>query len=322
MSAGCLNDKSLSLKALTVNGVPITGGSGVTSLNTLQNAIGLVSADASITFENDGQNINIQAKAFDVDTIVQSITTAASGATVLRGNLTFTSTDGSIILTPSPQGGNGSMDFSVNPPPPPAAVTSLEGLDGPITFSSTDGSVSFNPANQIIDLTVNFPTPPESVTALNGLAGPLNLTSPDSSVTILPVGDEIQLTTAALPPGVTSITAGVDTVTGGLTFTSSDSTITITANGLSETIDFKAVIPTPQPIRAGIYTEATGGVTSVNITATGVTASSVVVATYIHPATGGASQYIQIITPSANNINIHCNTPISIGDQINWIAYG
>lgn len=76
------------------------------------------------------------------------------------------------------------------------------------------------------------------------------------------------------------------------------------------------VIPT---LYAGItnISTATGTVTA---SASGVTSTSVVVATYIHPGGGAAAQAFNIITPGTNQIFFDLQATTGVGESISWIA--
>jgi hypothetical protein len=242
MSAGTLNGKSLALQALTVNGVAITGHStGVSTLNGLSNAVQLTSTAETLIITPTGQNINLEVKPLDVNTIVESITTTLLGAPVLRGAITFSSSDNSINLA-STGGGDGNMDFSVNfPDPPPAGVASLQTLTGPITLTSSDNSVNFAPDVDTgdINLTVNFPTPPEAgVVSLQTLTGPITLTSSDNSVNFSPDVDtgDIDITVNFPTPPDPGV-ANLNSLTGAITLTSPTGSISVNPNGQNIELD-------------------------------------------------------------------------------------
>jgi hypothetical protein len=54
--------------------------------------------------------------------------------------------------------------------------------------------------------------------------------------------------------------------------------------------------------------------------APGVTSTSVVVATYIHPGGGAAAQAFNIITPGTNQIFFNLQATTGAGESISWIA--
>lgn len=76
------------------------------------------------------------------------------------------------------------------------------------------------------------------------------------------------------------------------------------------------VIPT---IYAGI-TQISTVTSTITASASGVTSTSVVVATYIHPGVGAAGQAFNIITPGTNQIFFDLQATTAAGESISWIA--
>jgi hypothetical protein len=73
----------------------------------------------------------------------------------------------------------------------------------------------------------------------------------------------------------------------------------------------------------GIYTEArTTPTNTATITAAPCTALSIIIATYVHPGTGGANHYIKAITPSNGSFTVLLNVTLEANDQINWVIVG
>lgn len=81
-------------------------------------------------------------------------------------------------------------------------------------------------------------------------------------------------------------------------------------------IPSSTVIPT---IYAGV-TQISTTTQIVTAPASGVTSTSVVVATYIHPGGGAAAQAFNIITPGTNQILFDLQATTGAGESISWIA--
>jgi hypothetical protein len=58
----------------------------------------------------------------------------------------------------------------------------------------------------------------------------------------------------------------------------------------------------------------------VTVSVPGLTSTNTVVATYIHPPGGGASQYFQLITPGTNQVVFNMAVNTASGESINWIT--
>jgi hypothetical protein len=161
------------------------------------------------------------------------------------------------------------------------------------------------------------------ITSLNGLdsgdnAGILQLVSGDGSVTFTvptPSSGEIDAS-VNFPQAVGSLN-GLD---GGVSLTSPLNTVTIGITG--NDIELEVTNPPAPPIvlEVGQYTEATGGSSTVTITASTCDNASIIQLTYIHVGTGGAAQFIKNIVPNIGSFTVVTNTPIDIGDRINWLV--
>jgi hypothetical protein len=71
---------------------------------------------------------------------------------------------------------------------------------------------------------------------------------------------------------------------------------------------------------SGIYTEAVGGSSTTTIAAPSCVPSSVVMITYIHTGGGGGAQYIKGITAGTGSFVVTTNTPVDLGDEMNWMV--
>jgi hypothetical protein len=144
-----------------------------------------------------------------------------------------------------------------------------------------------------------------------------------------------------LPPSgdITSVTAGTGLSGGG---SAGNVTLTnagvLTVNGLTGAVALAAsaddtfVVDTSAPPNIvfkwaldakGIYTETrTSPTNTATITAAPCTAQSIIIATYVHPGTGGANHYIKAITPSNGSFTVLLNVTLEANDQINWLIVG
>lgn len=71
--------------------------------------------------------------------------------------------------------------------------------------------------------------------------------------------------------------------------------------------------------QCGIYA-VPNNVTTVTIPITGLTATGVVLATYVHPGAGGGSQWFKTITPGAGSVTITLGSLTATGETIVWFA--
>ena len=143
------------------------------------------------------------------------------------------------------------------------------------------------------------------------------------------------------PPGpdITSVTAGTGLSGGGssgdvtlanagvLSLTSLTGDVTLTTSA-----DDTFAVDTASPPNIifkwalgakGIYTEArTVPTNTATITSVPCTAQSIILATYIHPGSGGANHYVTAITPSNGSFTVTLNVVFQTNDQINWLVVG
>jgi hypothetical protein len=118
-------------------------------------------------------------------------------------------------------------------------------------------------------------------------------------------------------PSDTPVTS-VNGITGAVAITTSSDDTFVVDTSAPPNIVFKWALDSK-----GIYTETrTPPTDTATITAAPCTAQSIIIATYIHVASAGGTQYIKAITPSAGSFSIVCNTVIDANDQINWLIVG
>lgn len=73
----------------------------------------------------------------------------------------------------------------------------------------------------------------------------------------------------------------------------------------------------------GIYVEGrTTPTDTATITSAPCTSQSIILATYVHPGTGGANHYIKSIIPSNGSFTVTLNVVFQANDQINWVVVG
>ena len=190
--------------------------------------------------------------------------------------------------------------------PSSQTITSLNSMVSNVTLVSPDAT--FTPDQLTGDLTMVITGDSGGVSSLNDVVSAVVLTSPDTSIGITPNGQNIELT-ANFPAAVSSL----NDVVSAVVLTSPDTTIGITPNGQNIELAYN----TPSASR-GIYTEATGGNTTVTITSSFCTTTSIVMITYIHATGGGAGQYIRNIVCSDGSFVVTTQTAIDIGDKLNW----
>jgi hypothetical protein len=172
--------------------VDVTGGGGVTSLNTFTGTVNIVSNDATVTIVNTGNDIDLSV--------------APPGATVtslnsLAGVLTCISSDGSVDITSS----GVDIDFKIIGIAPPAGVTSVNGEAGVLTIVGGTG-ITVNTAAGNIEI-VNSKTP--DVITLNLLEGDLTLGNADGFISInatTATNIDIDIVPARFPIVLTSTT--------------------------------------------------------------------------------------------------------------------
>lgn len=99
-----------------------------------------------------------------------------------NGNVTLTSSDNSITITPS----TGIINLVAVPP---VVVTSLNGNTGNLSLASSDNSITIDGQN----ITVTNPVPGNIVNTVNGIDGGVTVRSPDNSITVTPNGQFLDL---------------------------------------------------------------------------------------------------------------------------------
>ena len=197
VSWGSINANDLNLKTLTVNGQPISGGSGVSSINLQTGAVGLLSSDASVT---------ITTTTGQIDFTTSGAVAGVTNLNGLAGYINVISEDSSIGITPnltnSTLGIVSALTFtgggSVNVAQSGVnytivgAVTTVTGSGAATVTQPTPGT--FN---------VDVPSPP-AVPVTSVLAG-TNITS------VVDVGGAWTVNAPDFPPiPVTSVVAGTN----------------------------------------------------------------------------------------------------------------
>jgi hypothetical protein len=144
-----------------------------------------------------------------------------------------------------------------------------------------------------------------------------------------------------LPPSgdITSVTAGTGLSGGGsagnvtldnagvLSLTSLTGAVTLTTSA-DDTFAVDTLTPPNIVFKwavgaKGIYTEErTVPTDTATITSVPCTTQSIILATYIHPGTGGANHYVKSITPSNGSFTVTLNVVFQTNDQINWLVVG
>lgn len=135
---------------------------------------------------------------------------------------------------------------------------------------------------------------------------------------------EITISAEPLVVGVSSIDSGVGS---GITVGPTTGVVVLTSAleagagiTLSPDETTKALKITASPL-CGIYIESrvTPTVTA-TITIPGLTEAGVVVITYVHTASAGATQYIKSVVPTMDTLTVTCNTVLDLTDQIIWLV--
>jgi hypothetical protein len=130
----------------------------------------------------------------------------------LGGNVSLTSTDGSVVITESGEA------INLHVPQAAEGVTSVNQQTGAVIVESGEG-ISVGTSGDTIQVTN------EGVLSLQGETGLVTLTSPDGSITIGTSGNEITLESAETG-GVESIVANGTTYTGAVDLLAGDGAVT------------------------------------------------------------------------------------------------
>ena len=161
-----------------------SGGSNasVTSLNTLQNAVTISSANPNLTITEVGNDIELTVLAGGIG--VETLNNLVGAVTVssTNGNLTVAEVGNDIQLTVL-AGGIG--------------VESLESLAGNIGLTSTGNTVAITTVGNDINLEASVNV---GVTSVESVTGAVNLTSTGGTVGITTSGQNINLETLGITP--------------------------------------------------------------------------------------------------------------------------
>ena len=243
-----------------VYNVDVTGGGGVTSLNTLTGALDIIGGSGILVNTPSSNMVEIAATINSVvGSGIATVTSASGIYTVDVPAPTITSVTGSGAAVVTSGGGV----FNVDVTGVVAGVSAVNGITGNVNFTSQDSTVAISTAGNDVDLSVVSAV--AGVATLNTFTGAVNIVSNDATVTIVNVGNDIDLSVA--PPGAT--VTSLNSLAGGLSCISSDGSIDITSSGVD--IDFKIVGVPPV---AGV-TSINAEVGVVTITAgTGITITS------------------------------------------------